>query len=76
MKTFSAPIKQYKKTNKRSYLLKLLTPLMVAINYLTMMSVIMNTFIHQNGRLTDRDKQQTKNILRVKEKKHRALKCP
>jgi len=33
-------IKLYKKTNKRSYLLKFLTPVMVVINYLTNISVI------------------------------------
>jgi len=38
-KTFSTLIKRYKKLNKRSYLLKFLTPVMVVINYLTMMSV-------------------------------------
>jgi len=36
MKTFSSLIKQYKKPNE----LKFLTPLLVVINYLTMMSVI------------------------------------
>jgi len=40
MKTFSGLIKPYKKLNERSYLLKFLTPVMVVINYLTMMSVI------------------------------------
>jgi len=40
MKTFSAFIKPYKKPNKRSYLFKFLTPVMVAINYITVMSVI------------------------------------
>jgi len=40
MKTFSAFLKPYKKTNERSYLLKFLTPVMVVINYLTVMSII------------------------------------
>jgi len=40
MQTFSALIRRYKKPNERSYLLKFLTPVMIVINYLTMMSVI------------------------------------
>jgi len=40
MKTFSALIKPYKKTNERSNLLKFLIPVMAVINYLSMMSVI------------------------------------
>jgi len=40
MKTFSVLIKPYKKPNERSYLFKFLIPVMVVINYLTMMSVI------------------------------------
>jgi len=40
MKTFSVPIKPYKnQTNVLTYL-NVLTPVMVVINYLTMMSVI------------------------------------
>jgi len=37
MKTFSVSIEPNKKPNERSYLLKFLTPVMVVINYLTMM---------------------------------------
>jgi len=40
MKAFFALIKPYKKPNERSYSLKFLTPVMVVINYLTMMLVI------------------------------------
>jgi len=40
MKTFSALIQPYKKPNERSYLLKLMTPVTVVINYLIMMSAI------------------------------------
>jgi len=46
MKTFSALVKSYKKPNERSYLLKFLTPVMVLINYLTMMSVIVVIFLN------------------------------
>jgi len=40
VKTFSARVKLYEKTSERSYLLKFLIPVMVVINYLTMMLVI------------------------------------
>jgi len=40
MKTFSAIIIPYKQPNERSYLLEFLTPVMVVIDYVTMMSFI------------------------------------
>jgi len=41
----SNAIKPYKKQTNGSYLLKLLTPVMAVINYVTMMSVIVVTVI-------------------------------